>query len=91
MQTIKPSKDYIFAKPEETVSQTASGILVATKTAYKPKIAEAVNVGSEVSTVKSGDKFVYKSYATTDIQINGEDYLLIADEDVLGVVLDVQE
>lgn len=91
MQTIQPSKDVIFAKPEAAETQTASGILLAVDKVVKPKLAEAINIGSNVKSVKSGDTFVYKSYATTDIKINNEDYILVADEDVLGVVLDVSE
>ena len=89
MQTIKPSKGYIFAKQLETAKQTASGFFLPENAAEKPKIAEAINVGQGVTQVKPKDQFVYKSYATTEVKINKEDYLLVSEEDVLGVVLDV--
>lgn len=90
MQTIAPTKGQVFAKPLEAITKTASGILLGDKSAEKPKMAEVVNVGEGVTAVKSQQVFVYKSYAATDIKLNAEDYLLIAEEDILGVVLDVE-
>lgn len=88
MQTIRPNHNQVFAKPDDAEKKTASGILL-TEAAEKPKTAVVINVGSDVTSVRPDDRFVYKPYTITDIKLNNEDYLLISDEDILGVVLDV--
>ena len=90
MQTIKPAKGYLFCKPEEVVTTTKSGFILSESAAEKPKIAEVINVGSNVTQCKSTDKIVYKSYSTTEIKLNDDDYFLIAEDDVLGTVLDTK-
>lgn len=90
MQTIKPSSNQLFCKPEEKITKTQSGILLDASRVEKPKTAVVINVGDGVKGFKSNDKIIYKSYSTTDIKLNNEDYFIVAEEDVLGTVLEVQ-
>jgi len=85
--TIKPSKGILFCKAEEAETVTKSGFLLAQSAANKPLIAEVINVGEGITDIKQKDRIVYKSYATSDINLEGNDYFLIAAEDVLGIVL----
>ena len=52
-------------------------------------MAEAVNVGPDVKTVKSKDKIVYKAYAMDEIKLNYNKYVVISEDDILGVLVDV--
>lgn len=84
MTTIQPSKDYIFAEPTETVTQTASGIYLSKGGIEKPKTATIINVGDNVEWYKPNDVIYYRAYSSADISLGGKDYLLINQDDVLG-------
>lgn len=88
MKTIQPNKGHVFAKPLEAIKKTTSGILLDEKTAEKPQIAEVVSTGEGADFLKEGEQFTYKAYAATDIKLDGTDYILIAEEDILGKVLE---
>lgn len=87
MQTIRPANKYLFCKPEEATATTKSGIILAEAAVEKPKTAVVINVGAEVKGYSAKDKIVYKPYATTEFKLDGDEYFLIADEDVLGTVV----
>lgn len=87
MQTVRPANTQLFCRPLEAAKQTASGFLLPDNSVEKPKMAEVINVGAGVSQFKSKDTIIYKSYATTDIKLNGEEFFLVAEDDVLGVVV----
>ena len=91
MQTIKPSKYQLFAKPLEAEVATKSGILLTDNSKDKPHMATIINVGSAVTQYTPNDVIVYKEYAMTEIKLNGDDYLLIAEDDIQGVVVEVRE
>jgi chaperonin GroES len=83
---ITPLADYVAASQEEVKSQTASGLYLPESATEKPKVAKIVAVGKDVKELKVGDRIVYKSYGTTDVTIDKQDYLLIKEEDVLAKV-----
>jgi chaperonin GroES len=83
---IKPLADYVVAVGEEAATKTASGLYLPEKAAEKPKVAKVVAVGKEVKQVKVGDRILYKSYSTTDVKVEAEEYILVKEEDVLATV-----
>lgn len=91
MQTIKPAAKQLFCKPVDAATKTQSGILLPDKSVEKPLIGEVINVGDKVSGYKDHDQIIYKSYTTTDIRLNGQDFFLVDVEDVLGTVAEVKE
>lgn len=86
MQTIKPASKVLFCKPNEAENKTNSGILLG-DAAEKPKTATVINSGA--TDYARDDVVVYKSYATTDVKLNGEQYILLHEDDVLGKVCEV--
>ena len=82
---LKPLKDYVVAKIEKPLEKTESGILLGTAK-EKPAYAVVESVGPEVKTVKKGDKIVYKEFSTTEIKLDGEDYIILKEEDVLATL-----
>lgn len=83
---IQPLADYVVAQQEVAASKTASGIYLPDAVKEKPQTAKVVAIGQQVSQVKVGDKIIYKSYSTTDVKVDKQDYILIKEEDVLATV-----
>ena len=83
---ITPLADRIVAVREEAKTQTASGIYLPDSSKEKPVIAEVKAVGGDVKSVKVSDKIIYKEYSTTELKINGVEYLIVKEEDVLATV-----
>lgn len=83
---LKPLGDYIVAQNEEAKNKTASGIYLPDNAQEKPKTAKVVAAGPQAQQVKVGDRIVYKSYSTTEIKIDSEEYILVEEKDVLATV-----
>jgi chaperonin GroES len=83
---IKPLSDRVVAVREEAQSKTTSGFYLPENAKEKPVIAKIVAVGAEAKTLKVGDKIVYKEYSTTDFKIDGKEYLILKEEDVLATI-----
>ncbi len=82
---IKPLGDRVVAKKEANATKTASGILLG-ETGEKPTWAVVQAVGSSVKDVKKGDKILYREYSATEVKVDGEEYLIIKLEDILGTL-----
>ncbi len=83
--TLKPLKDRVVAKQEKPLEKTKSGILLG-EAKEKPAYAVVESIGPEVTTVKKGDKIIYKEYSTTEVKINDEEYIILKEEDVLATM-----
>jgi chaperonin GroES len=83
---LQPLADWVVAEQEEAAARTASGIYLPDKAAEKPQVAKVLKVGAKVKDVKAGDRIVYKSYSTTDLKLEGKDYILVKAEDILATV-----
>ena len=91
---IKPLMDRVVLKMIEAEETTKSGIVLAGAAKEKPQVAEVVAVGpggkidgKEVELfVKVGEKVVFTKYAGTEVKYDGEDYIIISQNDILAVV-----
>ena len=83
---LQPLGDYIVATQEEAKAKTASGLYLPDNAQEKPKTAKVVATGPDAKQLKVGDRIVYKSYSTTDIKVDGTEYVLVKEEDVLATV-----
>lgn len=83
---IKPLADRVVATRVEAAEKTASGLYLPDNAKEKPVVAEVHAVGPDVKNVKKGDKILYKEYSTTEIKINGTEYLIVKEEDILATV-----
>ena len=83
---IKPLADRVVAVREEAKTQTASGIYLPDNSKEKPVVAEVKAVGADVKHVKVGDKIIYKEYSTTELKVDGTEYLIVREEDVLATI-----
>lgn len=83
---IKPLADRVVAVREEAKTKTASGIYLPDTAKEKPVVAVVQAVGPQVKGIKVGDKIVYKEYSTTEFKVDGQEYLIVKEEDVLATV-----
>lgn len=83
---IKPLADRLLAVREEAQSKTASGIYLPETSKEKSVIAKVIAIGPDVKRVAVGERIVYKEYATTELKVDGTDYLIVKEEDVLATV-----
>ena len=91
---IKPLFDRVVLKMVESEETTKSGILLAANSKEKPQVAVVVAVGpggnidgkDVVMQVKENDKVVFAKYAGTEIKIDGEEYIIVKQNDILGII-----
>lgn len=83
---LSPLADYVVTKAEVAQSKTASGLYLPEGATDKPKTAIVVAIGPDVKQVKPKDRVVYKSYSTTEVKVDKEEYILVKEEDILAVV-----
>ena len=91
---IKPFADNVVIKATEAEETTKSGIVLTSAAKEKPQIAVVVAVGpggtvdgKDVKmTVKAGDKVIAAKYSGTDIKIDGEEYTILHQSDILAIV-----
>ncbi|NEO87769.1 MAG: co-chaperone GroES [Spirulina sp. SIO3F2] len=95
VSTVNPLGDRVFVKVSASEEKTAGGILLPDTAKEKPQIGEIAAVGPgklndkgerTALEVKVGDKVLYSKYAGTDIKLNGEDYVLLSEKDILAAV-----
>ena len=91
---IKPLGDRVLLKMVDAEQTTKSGIILASNAKEKPQIAEVIAVGpggkidgEEIEMyIKVGDKVIVNKYAGTEVKFEGEDFIIIKQEDVLAIV-----
>lgn len=83
---IKPLADRVVAVRIEAAEKTASGLYLPDNAKEKPVVAEVQAIGPDVKNVKKGDKILYKEYSTTEIKIDGTEYLMVKEEDILATI-----
>ncbi len=83
---IQPLADYVVAEALEAQTKTASGLYLPGGAQEKPKVVKVTAIGKEVKSVKVGDQIIFKGYAQTDIKVDGTDYILVKEEDIIATV-----
>lgn len=93
---IKPLHDRILVKRLEEDEKTKGGIIIPDSAKEKPAEGEIIAVGTgKVSedgkvtplAVKAGDKVLYSKYAGTEVKVDGQEYLMMREDDVLGIIV----
>jgi chaperonin GroES len=92
---LRPLQDRIIVKRLEEETMTAGGIFIPETAKEKPQKGEVIAVGKGKKTedgkvlpvdVKKGDKVLFGKYAGTEIKIDGEEYLIMREDDILGIM-----
>jgi chaperonin GroES len=94
-QTIRPLGDRILVKRITEEEKSKGGIIIPDSAKEKPQEATVVAVGNgktldngqvKAVEVKVGDKILFSKYSGSDVKLEGDDFLIIREDDVLGVV-----
>ncbi len=92
---IKPLGDRLLVKQVEAEEKTSGGIIIPDTAKEKPKegIVKAVGQGNSLENgkiqpmnVKVGDRILFTSYGGTEVKIGGEEYLIMKEDDVMGII-----
>ena len=87
---IRPLVDRVLIEPAPAEETTASGIIIPDTAQEKPQRGKVVAVGpgkpDEPTTVKVGDAVLYGKYSGTDLQVEGKDYMIMRESDILAIV-----
>ena len=87
---IKPLADRVLVEPIEAETKTASGIIIPDNAKEKPQKGKVMAVGKGTKenpmTVKAGDSVLYRKYSGTELKLEGKDYLIMSEKDILAIV-----
>ncbi len=92
---VRPLQDRVLVKRVEEETKTAGGIIIPDTQTEKPAQGEVVSTGAgkvnndgSIShlTVKEGDKILFGKYAGTEVKIEGQEYLIMKEDDILGIL-----
>ena len=86
----KPLADRVLVEPTPAETKTASGLIIPDTAKEKPQEGIVVSVGpgkkDEPLTVQVGDKVLYGKYSGTELKLEGKDYLIVKESDLLGII-----
>ena len=93
---IRPLADRVVVKMTELEETTQSGIILAAASKEKPQVAEVLAVGpggmvdgkEVVMQVAVGQKVIYSKYAGTEVKLEGQEYIIVRQNDILAIVED---
>jgi chaperonin GroES len=92
---VKPMGDRVLISPSEEKEKTKGGIVIPDTAKEKPQEGKVVAIGEGKRTdegkiiplsIKVGDKVLYGKYSGTEITVDGEEYLIVREEDILAVI-----
>ena len=92
---IRPLQDRVLVKRVDAEETTAAGIIIPDTAKEKPQEGKVVAVGPgkrldngsvQEMGLKKGDKILFSKYGGTDVKVDGEDYLIMREDDILAIV-----
>lgn len=90
MSKLKPLAGYVVVKREEEASQTKAGIYLTDSAKEKPQRGTVMAVGEgkegKKAQVMVGQKVLFKKYGPTEVEMDGEEMLLLEEEDILAII-----
>lgn len=88
--SFKPLADRVLVEPAAAEEKTASGIIIPDTAKEKPQQGKIVAIGTgtkdEPIVVKVGDQVLYGKYSGTEVTIEGQEYLIMKESDIYGIV-----
>lgn len=88
--TFKPLADRVLVKPSAAEEKTSSGIIIPDTAKEKPQAGRVVAVGSgkkdEPMQLGMGDDVLYGKYSGTEVTISGDEYLIMRQSDIFGII-----
>ncbi len=82
----RPLKERVFVSYSAELEKTAGGLYIPDAAKEKPQRGKIEAIGSEVKDVKVGDIILFDKYSGSKITIDSSDYLILKEEDILGII-----
>ncbi len=82
----KPLKERVFVSYSEEQERTSGGLYIPDAAKEKPQRGRIEAIGGEVKGVKVGDEVLFDKYSGSKISFDGTDYLILKEDDILGVL-----
>ncbi len=95
MNKFRPLHDRVMVEPLEAEMKTAGGVILPDTAQEKPMEGKIISVGSGLRSedgkitkldVKSGDRVLYGKWSGTEIKMDGKDYLIMKESDIMGII-----
>jgi len=92
---VRPLQDRVLVERVEEETKTAGGIIIPDNNKEKPAKGKVVSVGSgyrlangdiRALEVKEGDQVIFGKYSGTEVKVEGSDYLIMKEDDILGIM-----
>ena len=92
---VRPLNDRLLVKRLEEITKTAGGIIIPDSAKEKPAEGTVIAVGPGKTNdkgdrvalqVKAGDKVLFSKYGGTDVKLDGEDYIIMREDDIMGII-----
>ncbi len=92
---IRPLNDRLLVKRLEEITKTAGGIIIPDSAKEKPAEGTVIAVGPGKTNdkgdrvalqVKAGDKVLFSKYGGTDVKLDGEDFIIMREDDIMGII-----
>ncbi len=92
---IRPLRDRVLVEPLDAEEKTAGGIIIPDTAKEKPMEGKIVAVGAGSKNdegkvapldVKTGDRILYGKWSGTEVKVDGDDYLIMKESDIMGVI-----
>ncbi|MEK6202109.1 MAG: co-chaperone GroES [Desulfobulbaceae bacterium] len=92
---IRPLNDRLLVKRLEEITKTAGGIFIPDSAKEKPAEGTVIAVGPGKTNekgdrvalqVKAGDKVLFSKYGGTDVKLDGEDFIIMREDDIMGII-----
>ncbi|MCX5869755.1 MAG: co-chaperone GroES [Deltaproteobacteria bacterium] len=92
---IRPLNDRLLVKRLEEITKTAGGIIIPDSAKEKPAEGTVIAVGPGKTNekgdrvalqVKAGDKVIFSKYGGTDVKLDGEDFIIMREDDIMGII-----
>lgn len=90
MENVRPLHDRVVVKPHERETMTSGGIIIPDTAKEKPLKGKVVAVGvgkkDEPMTVNVGDNVIFSKYGGTEVQIDGDEYMILKESEILAII-----
>lgn len=86
MSKIHPLADRVVAEPLEASEKTSSGLYLPSDAKEKPQMAKVIAAGKDVKEVETGDTVIHSKYSSNEVKVDGVEYIILKEEDILAVV-----
>ncbi len=84
---LKPLEDYVALTLEKEEKTTTSGIILTSEAKEKQAVGKVIAIGPKVEDLKENDRVIYQSYSGTKVELDGQEFLLIQNKNILAKLI----